>query len=587
MSQLSFAARRISQMVFGVAAWAAFTGAGGAVVGQTPPPPRVLTPPVPVDPYSTGPSGPVGPNAPLSIAPVPDTTFYPPPGFPFDSGPRVVGPRGTVTSPAYVVPFPYGPALPVPGYPAPPVFPQQPVPIQPTPYPTNFAPSEFSPQGVPVEVRRPAGPSNLQVTVSEAFLNRLVTQERVEPGPVRDVILGAQVSGQQTTVAKVRADLVASQDNARVILILNGDVQSLTTGVTPQAMIETLGKQQFYALKEVYFDGVQLSTRHAEVYIRALNQTLGAMTPLSGTLFGGFADRIAFRAAERQKAAGEAAARDRLADRLFPSFDGEVDAKLATANRQLGPIRKRLDAVKLLPSTQSAWSTDTSLTYEAYVGDNPASVLPPATQTTGETGIRLTIHESLINTFIDRTGLKGLKTTDKELRDLEDRFLSKALGSSSVNEPTIDDGTSSVLKAPVLPTETPGFVTDIEFDQNEPLKVRVEQGRLLVIIKAHFKPAGQSLVPPMVVTIPYEATVVGDKVRLTGGSPVVVAQDRPDPTAPPTLLEKAIQKVIEAELDPLEFNRTLPPDLWRVGGPPPRIAAIKSDDNGWISIAIE
>jgi hypothetical protein len=384
----------------------------------------------------------------------------------------------------------------------------------------------------------------------------------------------------------LRADLVPSSDKARVALVLNGDVQSLTTGVTPQAMIGTLGQQQFFAVKEVYFDGVQLSTRHAEVYIRALNQTLGAMTPLSGSIFGGLADRIAFREAERRKSEGEAVARDRLADRLFPSFDGEVDAKLAQANRQLGPLRKWLDSVKLLPSSQAVWSTDTQLLFDSFVGDASTAAATPGEQAEPNNGVRLSIHESLLNTFIDRTGLKGLKTTDKKLQELEEPFLARFLGTTAKDDDQNSTG-SSALKAPVLPSATEGFVTDIEFDEEDPLRVRVERDRVLVTIKAHFKPAGQALVPPMSVTIPYHTVIDGSKIRLTADSPHVVAQDRPDPDAPPTLLEKTVQKVIEAELVPLEFDRVLPATLWTAPGPAPRVTAIKSDNSGWITITAE
>lgn len=557
-------------------------GGSLSVFGQTTPgsPRPTLTPPAPLESgYGSFAPAPAA-NAPVSIAPVPTNqvpAFYPPPGFPYDTGRVVIVAPSPVPlyGPAYVVPFAGGPALPVPP--------------QPVPFATNFAPSDLPANPVPiqsVETRRPAGPSNLRISVSESFLNRLVSQDRVDPGQVRDVILGAQVSGQQTTVSRVRADIVPSSDKAKVALVLNGDVRSVTTGVTPQAMIDTLGKQQFFGVKEVYFDGVQLSTRHAEVYIRALNQTVGAMTPLSGTLFGGLADRIAFRAAERQKSAGEAVARDRLADKLFPSFDGEVDEKLAQANRQLAPIRKWLDSVKLLPATQSAWSTDTQLFFDSYISDSAsASITPPMDPAEGEGGLRLSIHESLLNTFVDRTGLKGLKTTDKKLRELEEPYLAKFLGNGSSD--STSDGNGASLKAPVLPSGTEGIVTDIEFDEVDPMRVRVERDRVLVTIKAHFKPGGQALVPPMTVTIPYQTKIVGNKIRLSGGTPRVVANDRDDPDGEPTILEKAVQKVIEAELVPLEFDRVLPAAVWTAGGPAPRVTAIKSDNNGWITIMAE
>ena len=90
----------------------------------------------------------------------------------------------------------------------------------------------------------------------------------------------------------------------------------------------------------------------------------------------------------------------------------------------------------------------------------------------------------------------------------------------------------------------------------------------------------------MTVTIPYQAELIGNKIRLVAGKPRVVTQDRADPAAPQTFLETTIQKVVEAELIPLEFERALPANLWPAAGPAPRVTSIKSD-NGWVNIAID
>lgn len=532
---------------------------------------------------------------PMSIGPAPgyfSQGFYPVPVYSFDGrplylaaqpyGPPAFGPA--FGPPVYAGPAPVvvGPALGAP-LPAPP----QPVPIGSDflpPATTNYAPTTDFPQAM-AGIRRSAGPANLRLSVSEPFLNRVIAQDRIEPGPVRDFILGAEVTGRQTTVSRLRVDLFPSLDKAHAKLVLNGDVKTLTTGVTPQAMIGTAGQQQFSGVKDVYFDGTQFSTRHATVAIRAENKTIGATTPLSGTLFGGLADRIAYRAAERQKAAGEAVARDRLAERLFPTFDGEVDNQLANANRQLEPLRKWLDTMKLLPANQAAWTTDNQLNIEFLVGDTKTAASIPALNDAaeGDAGLRISIHESLLNTFVDRTGLKGLKTTDKKLRELEKALMPYA---ADIEPADSNESSNTTLKAPELPAGTTSFVTDIEFDEVEPLTFRIERDRLLVTMKAHFKPAGQAVVPPMVVTIPYQTTIVGNKIRVTPGKLRVVAQDRPDPEAPQTITEIAIEKIMQADMIPLEFDRALPASLWKSSSPAPRITSVKSD-NGWATITID
>lgn len=591
------------QIVFGTMLAAAIIN---CCSGQSPKPDALMAKPAPKTAIGSDALPAAATIHPMSIGPAPGMfappVYYPPMVVGFNGRPVLVGPPAypmmpvVPAAPVYdtaLYPTPTRAASPFEGSPsrgrsslamrsAPQTGPTpQPVPETNAYYPPM---TQSGPTPVNVEVRRPVGPANFRLSVSESFMNRLIAQERVDPGPVDDVILGAKVTGQQTTVSRIRADLVPSFDKARIALVLNGDVQSLTKGVTPQAVIGTLGQQQFVGVKEVYFDGVQLTTRHATVYIRARNQTVGAVTPLSGTLFGGLADRIAFGVAERQKSAGEAVARDRLAERLFPTFDGEVDEKLAQANRQLSPLRKQLESSKLLPSTQSVWTTDTNLVYEGFLGDEKTApsigTLPDPVE--GERGLRFSIHESLMNSLIDRLGLKGYKTTDRELRDLEKSFLSLMGAQAPEDSPKDSDG-------PDLLPQLPGkdsLVTDIEFDDVEPMTVKVEPDRLVVKIKAHFKPAGQAVLPPMEVTIPYQTKLVGSKIRLAAGQVRVVAQDRADPEEPPTLMETMVQKVIEGDLIPLEFDRELPASLWTAAGPRPQVTAIKSE-NAWVTFSIE
>ena len=506
---------------------------------------------------------PFGTVPPMAIGPAP--VFYPPPVV-FGPPPRYFGPP--VFGPS--------PFLPPPGLPLGP---------QPLPLATNYLPIPEQPGGqFQSGPRKVASPSNLCVSVSEAFLNRLVAREEVQPGAVRDNILGAEVTGRQTTTSRLKLDLVPSADQGRAAFVLTGDVQTMTTGVTPQAMIDTAGQQQFVAVKDVFFDGRLFSTKHATVHVRARNQTLGAMTPLSGSLFGGLADRIAYRAAERRKPESEAIARDRVVEKVYPAFDGEIDKQLTTANQLLEQTaRKRLEAAKLAPTSCSVSTTDNRLTYAAMIGSDAANALtsPLDGRLVGDGGLNLSLHESLLNDLIGRADLRGFQTTDKELKQQTELLLATLEGMKS----TLPD--DLVGAAPLaLPLPGLSIVTDIVFDETDPLTVRLDKDRLTVTIKAKFKPAGQNLLPPMKVVIEYQAVVDGNAVRLVAGKPRVMAQDRTDFNSEATLTEMAVQKSIESALLTLEFDRALPSKYWPHNGPAPRVTSLKSQD-GWVSIAID
>ncbi|HUQ72797.1 MAG TPA: hypothetical protein VM165_24935, partial [Planctomycetaceae bacterium] len=102
-------------------------------------------------------------------------------------------------------------------------------------------------------------PFNLHVVASEELLNRFVSRSRVEPGEVDAFIFGAKVEGQQWTATQLSLDLRPGADRAHAAFILDGHVQSQTTGRTEQGAVHSIGRQQFHAVKDVYFDGAQLS----------------------------------------------------------------------------------------------------------------------------------------------------------------------------------------------------------------------------------------------------------------------------------------------------------------------------------------
>ncbi len=530
---------------------------------------------------------------------VPRNRFAP---VPLESGlaPLPVQARGTVS------PLPIGPgpvfAPPVYGEPSPDFFGSpgfRPAPFLPQ-YGDVPVQRQFSPtQGInqPVEVRRVpndrtvqqtlaqqvTGPANVRVSVSEDFLNRLVARDDVQPGPVRDKVLGADVAGRQTTTSRLVLDLKPSQEKAHAVFVLTGDVQLQVTGTTPQAMVDTAGQQQFVAVKDVFFDGRWLSTKHATVFVRARNQTVGATTPLSGSVFGGLAERIAYRTAERMRPEAEAIARDRLAEKVYPAFDGEIDKQLSDANRLLEQqLRKQLELAQLAPSAQFVATTDTRLEYGAVIGGKSAAAAasrPPTISADG--AVSLMLHDSLVNELIERTSLRGYQTTDKELK----QQVAQLLGALPGVKVTLPDEKAAV--APFgLPLPVMSLVTNIEFDEVTPLTIRLDQDRLTATIKAAFKPAGQNLFPPMTVTIEYRTVIEGNVVRLVAGKPRVIVQGSEDSSREPTVTETTVQNSFASALPTFEVDQSLLASYWTHRGPAPRVTSFKARD-GWLAVALD
>ncbi len=500
---------------------------------------------------------------------------------PFGPPPMAIGPVPPRGQYAYDV---YGrPTFPSWAYPAPPYWVWRPTPFDVSaPAQGDHWPTEaqsFSEHRTERQANvEPTAIGNLQLTVSEGFLNRFVAREEQKPGDVHDFILGAQVTGRQTTATNLRLKLLPCENKIRGVLVLNGTTQSQTKGVTPQAMVEVASQQQFTATKEIFFDGQSLSTRHAVVQVNARNQTLGAVTPFSGTLIGGIADRIAYREAQRRRPEAEAIARDRVADRVYPEFDNGIDRQLASANDQLGAtVRPMLRSANLLPTWQSVSSNDGSLTYAAQIASE-AKISSPSgleCQLGKDDGACLLLHESFFNGLIVHSGLKGSKTTDKNVRELLAPYEVKPTTEESENQ-------SSPIAMPGLAN----VETEIEFDETAPLVIQIERDRTLVTLRATFRPAGQDLLPQLAVKIEYKTELIGDKLVVSPGKVKVDLSKSDDTNSIPSIALTLISKAIESNLTKLEFDRALPASLWSFAGTAPRIVGIRTSD-GWAAVSID
>ena len=210
---------------------------------------------------------------------------------------------------------------------------------------------------------------NLRVLVSEAFLNRLMSQNRVEQGPVNDFILGANVYGNQITNTAVDVDLKPSSNTVRFDLRLNGNINSNTQGVTPQATVYTIGNHTFNARKEINFDGQTFSTMPATIAVSPRNTTTGISTQMSGIpIIGRIAQQIASEQVEAKRGEAESIAASRVQDNVLPRFNQDVDRSFAEQGDKLNrEVFSGLRATKLFPDTYNYQSTDQLMTMNARV----------------------------------------------------------------------------------------------------------------------------------------------------------------------------------------------------------------------------
>ena len=316
---------------------------------------------------------------------------------------------------------------------------------------------------------------NLRVLVSEAFLNRLMSQNRVEQGPVNDFILGANVYGNQITNTAVDVDLKPSSNTVRFDLRLNGNINSNTQGVTPQATVYTIGNHTFNARKEINFDGQTFSTMPATIAVSPRNTTTGISTQMSGIpIIGRIAQQIASEQVEAKRGEAESIAASRVQDNVLPRFNQDVDRSFAEQGDKLNrEVFSGLRATKLFPDTYNYQSTDQLMTMNARVmsphqigGDLPDSRLMSVT------GATALVHETALNNAIDQMDLAGQTVTEAELKAKIEAFLTKAL-----NRPY-----KFQAEAPVAATdEDEKALNGIIFAAVDPIRIRVTNDELIIV----------------------------------------------------------------------------------------------------------
>lgn len=423
-------------------------------------------------------------------------------------------------------------------------------------------------------------PYNWHLVVTEEFLNRFVAQDRLEPGRVDDFVFGAKVDGEQWSKTHLRLDLKPSPDKAAAAFILAGQVQTDTIGRTDQGAVRSIGHQEFLANKEIYFNGFEFSTRRAVVQARANNQAVAASTRLDGTFLERAAQKFAINRAQQQRPQTEAYARGKVVDNVFPAFDGSIDGQLANANHLLKTQAiPGLQQLKLMPVRQHVMTTDTHLHVAARTAvpiEDPEIPIP-ATPLAGPHAITLYLHESLPNSLIDRFDLRGKKTTDREIKSIFEN-LGKSMGGHLANVVPPRETTGNGF--PGLPG---GIETTIEFDDIDPFRIRFGTGQMLVEIRATFKPAGQNLLPPLLIRVPLQLRERTHDWELARGKIDIAptnGQDLPDVAA------GLIRQALESNMPPIEIPRELAIPGWPSTVPHLKLTEARAAF-GWVAISFD
>jgi hypothetical protein len=312
--------------------------------------------------------------------------------------------------------------------------------------------------------------------------------------------------------------LLPSKDGGRFNVTLSGNTHSNTVGVTDQANVYTSGAARFQATKEVLFDGHDFITQPAQIFVQANNTTLGAETSISWIpILGWIADSIAESRAQDMEPQSEAVSRQRVAQRVLPRMNSEVNNRFANESRDLETgLYQRLKDAGVYPRLTDIRSSSSHLRISSQVMKD--GELGGASTNVGlQPGPGLTIHghETLLNNAAARMNLAGRTMTDSEVREEIERFLSTIAGEKvelSAASPAAEED-ESVPKV---------FV----WEQTDPLRCRIGDGVVTLIMRTGFKRDDGTVIPPKEIEVPLTFHVRSDAIYIEADNARVTMIER-------------------------------------------------------------
>lgn len=352
---------------------------------------------------------------------------------------------------------------------------------------------------------------NLYTQTNENVFNQAIVPQATESEPINEVTeSGATVRGNTVTTTTRRIDLVPSPQEARMAIKVNGDIKAHAVGQQCSIKVYTQGAAEFWAEKQSTFNGFAFHPEPAKISVNAMVIPYAARTPVSclpglGSCF----ESVVLNQATAQRPESEAEMRQRIAERVIPELNREVNSNLAEANDDLQNNRyRRLSKYNLYPVLMQTATTETHLLSKTLIRDRvELGGGPPPLMFNHPTGMNYHIHESLINNIADRMDLAGRTMTEDEFRAEVERFFSDLIGYefdfSKVEEAT----EPSDEEQPMGPDK---FV----FDKVSPFKVQIRNNQLQLTVRTALVRADGEKLDPHDIMIPIEYQLEGDLLKI-------------------------------------------------------------------------
>ena len=334
----------------------------------------------------------------------------------------------------------------------------------------------------------PQQPPSLQpdvmVAIRSAFIERLVADTRTEEQPVSKSLLRSDVTGCQTTITDSRLRIIPGSRPLQFEIQTSGRVRSQTTGINPDAIVESVGTHQFQVIKPFWFDGRGLKTQRSHGVIQAFQtpqkvfSTAGARMPLLAPL----TNQIAWnRVRQMQPQINQVVAEDLSRD-ILPKVDRTIEQEFIGLDQRWQQTRRQMNS--LFSSTELAWTAaaleqTVQLSLSSTPGGSAGAAAAELLRLQSEEDIVASISADALSHLICSSLPSSLRLTDTQLQQIS-QLLPDLMG----RQPEALTKLTRIVSEPA----TPAFFT-VEFPTERPMEFRCINGDLQLVLRFRIQPS--------------------------------------------------------------------------------------------------
>ncbi len=411
---------------------------------------------------------------------------------------------------------------------------------------------------------------NLFFEVSADLISAGMSMSVDETGPVRDVILGADIRGTGHTTGQLCVSLVPDADRAAIDMVLQTTTQSQNIARKGGVRIYNNGTTVIGTQKSVWLDEQGFSTMGAVSQATTRTTITGIRSDRGSNLI----EKAARRRAEKQQREAECIGSLHAEQQSNRRVDQEVGERLSQANAAfVDKFRVKLVGRKLFPQQLRFSTTEQALQIVGLQADASrlAAATPPPELPDGS-DIALRLHQSMVDNFA-AGALAGRTVDDQQLRKIVVDLLGEMPEVLEVEEENDERWA-------------------VSFDRDRPITVTFAEGMLTLVIRGSKYTKGKTAYPAMNITAIYKIEPAAEGFKAIRQGDLQIFPPGFDPQSGDTLSTSlvVIRRLLERRMgkflgEEIELGSFVVPDQWlKVGQLRPLSLAA---ENGWLTVCWE